>query len=220
VSIEHGELVTLANPRSPVAEAYRSLRTNIQLSSLDRPIKTLLVTSPGTIEGKSSTVANLAVAFAQGGNRTLLVDCDLRRPSLHALFGASNERGLTTMLVGEDATPPIVDTGVEGLSLLPSGPQAPNPSEILGSKRFQALMERLAERSDLVLFDAPPALAVSDAIVLSRQVDGVVLVVTAGKTKRDHASRAKQQLERAGAKVLGVVLNNARVDQSVFGYYA
>lgn len=220
MSVEHGELVTLAHPQSPVAEAYRTLRTNIQLSSLDRPIKTLLVASVASLEGKSSTVANLAIAFAQGGTRTLLVDCDLRRPSLHALFGASNERGLTTMLVGDDPAPPIVDTPVDGLRLLPSGPPAPNPSEILASQRFQALIDDLAARADLVLFDAPPALAVSDAIVLSRRVDGVVLVVTAGKTKRDHASRAKQQLERAGARVLGVVLGNARVDASVYSYYA
>jgi capsular exopolysaccharide synthesis family protein len=219
--VEHADLVTLANPHSPVAEAYRTLRTNIQLSSLDRPVRSLLVTSAGSDEGKSTTLANLAVTFAQVGTRTLLVDCDLRRPSLHGLFGVGNERGLTSMLLAEDrAASPIVATPVEGLRLLPAGPLPPNPSEILGSKRFQTLLASLQSEADLLLFDCPPALAVSDAAVLSRQVEAVLLVASAGKTKRDHAARARQALERAGARILGVVLNNARVDAAVYSYYA
>lgn len=219
--VDQAALVTLSNPRSPVAEAFRTLRTNIQLSSIDRPVRSLLVTSASPDEGKSTTLANLAVAFAQGGTRTLLIDCDLRRPSLHTLFGLPSERGLTSMLLGEDRGPsPIVPTPVEGLSLLPCGPLPPNPSEILGSKRFQTLVEGLQAEADLLLFDSPPALAVSDAAVLSRQVDAVLLVASAGKTKRDHAARARQALERGGARILGVVLNNARVDAAVYSYYA
>lgn len=215
----HADLVTLVNPRSSVAEAYRTLRTNIQLSSLDRPIKSLLVTSAGADEGKSTTLANLAVTFAQAGTRTLLVDCDLRRPSLHTLFGSGNEVGVTSMLLADGGPSAAVATAVEGLELLPSGPPPPNPSEILASQRFAALVERLRGAADLVLFDCPPALAVSDAAVLSRQVDAVLLVASAGKTKRDHAARVRQQLARAGARVLGVVLANARVDASVDSYY-
>jgi capsular exopolysaccharide synthesis family protein len=219
--VEHAELVTLANPRSPVAEAYRTLRTNIQLSSIDNPIKSLLVTSAGADEGKSTTIANLAVTFAQAGNQVLLVDCDLRRPSLHTLFGLSNEKGVTSMLLADESdAPPIVATPVDGLRLLPSGPLPPNPSEVLGSRRFQTMVGGLVARADLVLFDCPPALAVSDAAVLARAVDAVLLIASAGKTKRDHAARARQVLDRAGARVLGVVLNNARVDDSVYSYYA
>ena len=212
------DLVTLSNPRSAAAEAYRTLRTNVQLSSIDAPIRALLVTSASADEGKSTTLANLAVAFAQAGQRVVLVDCDLRRPSLHTVFGVANERGLTSMLLEDDAAAPLVATAVEGLRLLPSGPIPPNPSELLGSKRIENAIERLKSDADLLLFDAPPALAVSDAAVLSRRVDAVMLVVSAGRTKRDHASRARQVLERAGARLLGVVLTNATVEEAVYSY--
>src|SRR5262245_28092358 len=218
--VDHADLVTLANPRSPVAEAFRTLRSNIQLSSLDRPVRSLLVTSAGPDEGKSTTLANLGVTFAQGGTRTLLVDCDLRRPSLHSLFGVANDRGLTSMLLAEEHGPsPIVATPVEGLRLLPCGPPPPNPSEVLGSQRFQTLLSGLQAEADLLLFDCPPALAVSDAAVLSRHVEAVLLVASAGKTKRDHAGRARQMLERAGARILGVELNKARVDAAGYSTY-
>src|SRR5688500_14132097 len=212
------DLVTLSSPRSAAAEAYRTLRTNIQLSSIDSPIRALLVTSASADEGKSTTLANLAVAFAQAGQRVVLVDSDLRRPSLHTIFGAANERGLTSMLLEDDAAAPLVATSVEGLRLLPSGPIPPNPSELLGSKRIENAIERLKADADLLLFDAPPALAVSDAAVLSRRVDAVMLIVSAGRTKRDHATRARQVLERAGARLLGVVLTNASIEEAVYSY--
>jgi capsular exopolysaccharide synthesis family protein len=212
------DLVTLANPRSAAAEAYRTLRTNIQLSSIDSPIRALLVTSASADEGKSTTLANLAVAFAQAGQRVVIVDSDLRRPSLHTIFGVANERGLTTMLLEDDAPAPLVETSVPGLRLLASGPIPPNPSELLGSKRVEQAIERLRADADLLLFDAPPVLAVSDAAVLSRRVAAAMLIVSAGRTKRDHASRARQQLERAGARLLGVVLTNATVEEAVYSY--
>jgi non-specific protein-tyrosine kinase len=214
----NADLVTLANPRSAVAEAYRTLRTNVQLSSIDEALRTLLVTSAGPDEGKSTTLANLGVAFAQAGHRTILVDSDLRRPSLHALFGIPNDRGLTTMLLQDDAPAPLVETPIEGLRLLPSGPVPPNPSELLASRRLEGAIARLVGDADLVLFDSPPALAVSDAAVLSRRVDGVVLVVSAGRTRREHAARARQVLERAGARLLGVVLTNASAEDAVYSY--
>jgi capsular exopolysaccharide synthesis family protein len=197
--VSASDLVTLANPRSAAAEAYRTLRTNIQLSSIDSPVRALLVTSASADEGKSTTLANLAVAFAQAGQRVVIVDSDLRRPSLHTIFGVANERGLTTMLLEDDAPAPLVETSVPGLRLLASGPIPPNPSELLGSKRVEQAIERLRADADLLLFDAPPVLAVSDAAVLSRRVDAAMLIVSAGRTGRAPArGRAHERDRRRG----------------------
>jgi capsular exopolysaccharide synthesis family protein len=214
-------LITLTNPRSPVSEAYRTLRTNLEFSSLDRPIKTMVVTSPGLGEGKSTTLANLAVTLAQAEKEVILVDCDLRRPSQHEIFGLSNGVGLTTMVVDDGAMkePPLLDTGVAGLRLLPSGPLPPNPSELVGSRRMGEIISVLAKQSDIALFDAPPVVAVTDAAVLASRVDGVLLVIKAGATKRDHARRAKALLEKVNAHLLGVVLNNIKMDTSYYSYY-
>ena len=215
-------LITVANPRSPVSEAYRTLRTNLEFSSLDKPLKTMVVTSAAPEEGKSTTLANLAVAIAQGGKKIILVDCDLRRPSQHQIFGARNGRGLTTMVVDDEAmkTPPFQETGIEGLRLLPSGHLPPNPAELLASRRMEEIISLLKEQADIVLFDAPPIIAVTDAAVLSSKVDGVLLVINAGGTKRDHAQNAKTLLEKVNARLVGVVLNNVRFDTSLHRYYA
>jgi len=213
-------LITVADPRSPVSEAYRQLRTNIQFYGLDRSLQTILVTSAGAQEGKSTTLANLAVTFAEAGRSVLMVDCDLRRPSLHKLFGVSNEPGLTTVIRDEKTlTDVVLPTAIPGLGLLPSGPLPPNPSEILGSQRMDRLIETLRGFAEVVLFDAPPTIAVTDAMVLSAKMDGVLLVVSAGRTKRDHAVRAKRLLEKVNAKVLGVVLNNTKLDGNLYNYY-
>ncbi len=215
-------LITLTNPRSPAAEAYRTLRTNLYFSSLDRALETLIVTSAAPGEGKSTILGNLAVTMAQGEKRTILVDADLRRPSLHKLFGVGNSLGLTTMAVEDSALadPPLATTGVENLWLLPSGPLPPNPAEMLGSRRMAEIIAALKARADIVLFDAPPVIAVTDAVVLGTQVDGVLLVINAGKTRREHALRAKELLERVKVRLVGAVLNNAPPDQSLGGYYA
>jgi capsular exopolysaccharide synthesis family protein len=215
-------LVTVTAPRSPVSEAYRTLRTNLEFSSLDEPLKTLVVTSPGPEEGKSTTLANLAVTLAQAEKQVILVDCDLRRPSQHEIFGQSNDVGLTTMVVDEKvmSQPPLLETGVPGLLLLPSGPLPPNPSELVGSRRMQEIIAKLSERADMVLFDAPPIIAVTDAAVLASRVDGVLLVVKAGGTKRDHAQKAKALLEKVNAHLVGAVLNNVKMDTSYYSYYA
>lgn len=217
-----GSLITITNPRSPIAEAYRSLRTNLEFSSLDRPLKTLIVTSAGPEEGKSTTLANLAVTMALAGKQVILVDCDLRRPSLHRIFDVRNGAGLTTMIVDDEAlrNPPLQETGVSNLWLLPSGPLPPNPSELLGSRRMEEIIAALLERADIVLFDAPPIIAVTDAAVLSSKVDGVLLVVNAGKTKREHAQKAKALLEKVNARLVGAVLNNVPFDVSLHRYYA
>lgn len=215
-------LVTLTDPRSPVAEAYRTLRTNIHFSSFDQSIHTLLVTSPAPNEGKSTTLANLAVTMAQGETKTILVDADLRRPSLHALFNVGNEIGLSTMFVDARAMqdPPLQEVGVPNLWLLPSGPLPPNPAELLGSKRMDEALAALKARADIVLFDAPPVIAVTDAVVLGTRVDGVLLVIGAGQTKRDHAKRAKELLEKVKVRVVGVALNNVSLDSALGGYYS
>ncbi len=214
------ELITIADPRSAVSEAYRTLRTNIQFSSLDRALRTILITSTVAEEGKSTTLANLAVTFAQGGNRTIAVDSDLRRPSLHRLFGVPNEAGLTTMVLEERNDLLLQSTDVPNLSVLPSGPLPPNPSELLASRRMERIVEILKAEADFVLFDCPPIVAVSDAAVLAPRVDGVLLVVSSGKTKRDSAARAKAQLETVNANIIGAVLNNVKGDRNLYTYYS
>lgn len=217
----NSRLINHRNPRSPAAEAYRQLRTNIQFSSLDKELRTLAFTSSLPQEGKSTTLANLAITMAQNGNRVIVVDCDLRRPTQHSLFGLKNQVGLTNLMVApslDDLN--TQETDVPGLYVLPTGPIPPNPSELLGSRRMMEVIHRLSQEADYVLFDTPPVVAVTDAAVLATKVDGVVLVVMANKTKRDVAQRAKAQLEKVGANIVGVVLNNVKYDTSVHDYYA
>lgn len=207
-------LITLREPSSAAAEAYRTLRTNILFSSLDRPLHTLLITSTAPNEGKSTTLANLAVTMAQAEQRVLVVDCDLRRPSLHSIFGLPNERGLTSALLEQgEGSLPIQETSVPGLQLLPSGPLPPRPADLLGSRRMGVLIERLRAAADIVLFDTPPVVAVTDAAVLAPRVDGVLLVLYAGHTRRDRARQARQVLEKVKANIVGVVLNGAPLEQ-------
>lgn len=217
--VKHSPLIALRDPRSPAAEAYRQLRTNIQFSSLDQQLRTLLATSTAPDEGKSTTIANLAVTMAQSEQRVILVDCDLRRPTLHELFDLPNDAGLTSLILAqEDAEIPLLDTVVPGLSLLPSGPLPPRPADILGSRRMETIIARLRGAADIVLFDTPPVVAVTDAAVLATRVDGVLLVFHAGKTSRERGRQARQMLEKVKANIVGVVLNNAKVEQG-YGYY-
>jgi len=202
-------LIVAAHPRSPISEAYRTLRTNIQFSTLDRPLKTLLVASANPLEGKSTTVANLATAMAQAGLSVIVVDSDLRRPSLHNFFKVPNGKGLTNALLRNS---PNLDsflqtTKVENLRLLTSGPLPPNPSELLGSRRMEGLIEQLKREADVILFDSPPILAVTDAAVLASRLDGVLLVVDAGSLRREAAMLAKENMARVGANLLGAALN-------------
>jgi len=217
---EQPDLITLTDPRSPAAEAYRTLRTNLTFAALDKPIETLLVTSSAPAEDKSIVLANLAVTMAQGEKRVILVDADLRRPSLHDIFGVVNDQGLTTMIVEEAALddPPLFDTGVDNLWLIPSGPLPPNPADILGSRRMEEAIAKLKARADVVLFDAPPVIAVTDAVVLGTKVDSVLLVVCAGRSRREHVQRARELLERAHVRIVGAVLNDAPRDVTLGGY--
>ncbi len=207
-------LITLRDPSSAAAEAYRTLRTNLLFSSLDKPLHTLLATSSAPNEGKSTTLANLAVTMAQAEQSVLLVDCDLRRPGLHTLFGLPNDEGLTSAILAQSEGPlPIQSTSVPGLRLLASGPLPPRPADLLGSRRMGALIERLRTEADIVLFDTPPVVAVTDAAVLAPRVDGVLLVLHAGQTRRDRAREARQILEKVKANIVGVVLNGAKQER-------
>ncbi len=216
------KLVTIAQPRSAASEAYRTLRTSIEFASLDTPVRTLLVTSAGPDEGKSSTLANLAVVSAQGGERVVAVDCDLRRPTLHTIFGLSNTEGLTSALVsgGDLNAPPLRSTGVDGLSVLTSGPIPPNPLGLLSSRRLEELLASLAESADFMLVDAPPLIAVADAAVLASKVDAVLLVVQAGRARREYVERAKATLEKANGRLIGAALTNVQADSLLTHYYA
>lgn len=212
-------LITLTDPQSPISEAYRTLRTNLSFYSLDNPLRSLVVTSPAVGEDKGESIANLAVTMAQSGRKTLLIDCDLRRPVLHDFFSLKNDDGLTTMILNDAEVPPLQKTNVENLSLLTSGHKPPNPADLLGSKKVDQLIINMTKQFDFVLFNAPPVVAVTDATILGAKVDGVLLVITAGKTRRDHAEKAKEMLEQAHVRVVGVALTNAPKDSSLGDYY-
>jgi non-specific protein-tyrosine kinase len=169
------------------------------------------VSSPAEGEGKSTIIANLAVAFAQAGHKTILVDSDLRKPAQHEIWGISSERGLTTMMLEDPAlaTPPLADVGVSNLQVLPAGPLPQIPADLLGSQRMTEIIGILKARASFVLFDSPPVLAATDTVLLGSRLDGVLLVVRAGHTRRDDTARAKQVLERVHARILGAVLSNA-----------
>ena len=215
------KLIAARQPLSPIVEAYRVLRTNIQFSSVDRPARTLMVISPGPTEGKSVTLANLAVVLAQTGLRVVLVDTDLRRPVLHKVFTLSNSHGLTDAILRPNpgVEEHLQETGVENLRLLASGPLPPNPAELLGSERMGALIEELKRHADVVLFDSPPALVVADGAILGARVDGVLVVNDAGRTRRAEARRAVEELNRTRANLLGVVLNRLSQHRGGYSYY-
>lgn len=215
-------LITLTDPRAPAAEAYRTLRTNLMFYSVDHPVHTLVISSPVAGDGKSTVLANLAVTLAQGGHETIVVDCDLRKPNQHELWALKNERGLTTMLLENTAleTPPLQAVSVEHLHILTSGPLPPNPADVIGSRRMDDIITALTKQAEYVLFDAPPVLAVTDASLLGLKADGLLLVLRAGTSRRDHAARAKEELARVKVPVIGTVLVNAPRDQAARQYYS
>lgn len=207
--------------RSPNAEAYRMLRTNIRFASVDKELHVAVITSPGPGEGKSTTAANLAIVMAQAGKKTVLIDADLRRPVQHKIFKTSNRAGLTTALIERDdeVEQYLIDTEIEGLRLLPAGPIPPNPSELLGSHRMQKVLDELMQVADFVLVDSAPVLAVSDTSLLAGAVDGVLLVLRANITSIEGAKRAIGQLESVQAHLLGTVLNDVQASKDGYYYY-
>ena len=218
-------LAMISDARSPIAESYRHLRTSLLLSSAGQPPKTILVTSSQPSEGKTTTAINTAFMLAQTGADVLIIDCDLRRPRLHAHFGASNTKGLTNWLSGETDIDNLMQTYAPqgNLKFLTSGPVPPNPAELLGSDEMRKLLGTLSERFAHVVIDSPPAISFTDASILSTMVDGVVLVVHGGRSSRAVVRRAKQQLLDVGAHIFGVVLNNVKVETQDYyysGYYS
>jgi capsular exopolysaccharide synthesis family protein len=214
-------LITDVNPRSPISEAYRILRTNVDFSMIDNELRSLMVTSAGPGEGKTTTVANLAITYAQTGKKVVVIDADMRKPTMHHCFSISNRVGLSNILTGQvKLEEGLKESHINGLFVIPSGTIPPNPSEILGSKRMEALLDELKEKYDLIIFDTPPALVVADAQITASLCDGVVLVIDSGKVKREHALKMKANFELLNAKVLGVVLNNKdRHDAESYYYY-
>ncbi|MCI1590675.1 MAG: CpsD/CapB family tyrosine-protein kinase [Heyndrickxia oleronia] len=196
------------HPYLPITEQYRLIRTNILFSSVDKEIKSIMVTSADPAEGKSTTSANLAIVLAQQGKKVLLVDTDLRKSTVHYAFNISNIDGLTTVLTKKiDLDDAISKTHIPNLEILSSGPMPPNPSELLNSDAMGKIMNELKNKYDYIVFDTPPVLVVTDSQILANKCDGIVLVVASGKTRKDRALKTKEILEKANTQILGVVVN-------------
>lgn len=213
-------LITHLDPKSPISEAYRTLRTNIQFQKLKNKESALLVTSSAPKEGKSTTIANLAITMAQMGSKTLLVDTDLRRPVIHSVFNLAKDRGITNFLLGKMSFNEIVKpTMVDNLFVITSGALPPNPSELLASEEMDEFIEQARSHFDVVLFDSPPVIAVTDAAILSTKVDGLIVVVKAHQTQKTAIARAKNLLENVKAHVVGCLLNSVNVERAYGSYY-
>lgn len=196
------------------------LRTNVQFTNVDLETPKIMITSSGPREGKSHTVANLAVSMAQSGKSVLIIDADLRNPTQHKLFGLDNGEGLSVSLVqDQDYRKYIRKTAVPGVMVLPGGPVPPNPAELVGSKRMKLLIEEVSEQFDMLLIDTPPVIAVTDAAILAQEVDGVILVLASGEVNKGYAQKAKELLDKLGVKILGAVLNKVDINTKEYYYY-
>lgn len=216
-------LITYYEPKSMFAEQYRTLRTNLEFTQVGQQMKSIAVTSSVPMEGKSTTSANLAYTLGQTGRNVLIVDSDLRKPTVHRTFKLNNEEGLTTLLANPDLqfNQVVQKSNDLGIYLLPSGPIPPNPAELIGSPQMGALMTELRENFDMVIYDTPPVNSVTDAQILASRVDGVIVVTRQGYTRRDQVREAKESLENVNANILGFVLNNVPSGEGKgYGYYA
>jgi capsular exopolysaccharide synthesis family protein len=213
------KLVTNVNPKSIVSEQFRTVRTNINFSMPDKDIKTLLFTSSTPGEGKSTSAANVAVVFAQEGKKVLLVDADMRKPTMHYTFHKTNSTGLSNLLTRKwELQDVVIETEIEGLHLVTCGPIPPNPAELLASKTMDALIQELIAGYDIVIFDAPPILSVTDAQILSNKCDGTILVLSSGSTEKASVVKAKEALVSAKANILGILLNNFVLEKDHYYY--
>jgi succinoglycan biosynthesis transport protein ExoP len=206
-------------PKSSTAESFRALRTNIQYINYERDLKVLMFTSAGPEVGKSFMVANLGVALAEAGHRVIVICADMRKPNLHTFFHLDNKIGLSTVLIGKASLEESLrSSGMMNLKVLPSGPLPPNPSELLGSRRMNEVLENARQLADIVLVDTPPVLATSDSAVLGPRADGVIIVISAGSSKRDETRKTRELLEQVNSKIIGVILNNVSESHN-YGYY-
>ncbi len=214
------QVYTVSEPRSPSSEAIRMLRANLEFAAAGKPIKALAITSSNPGEGKSTVSANIAVVMAQAGLKTVLIDADLRKPTLHKIFGISNDVGITRLLTHPEECWQDSSTrvAVPNLTLIPSGPVPPNPSDLLSIEAFPALLQKIALEADMVILDTPPVLAVSDPLVIARHTDAVLLVAKPGHTRRDALRHAADALQKGNTRLIGIVLNQQRSKDSV-GYY-
>jgi protein-tyrosine kinase len=213
------DLVAHTHSQSPLAEAFRTLRTNLGFADVEGGCRSILISSPSPRDGKSAVISNLAVVLAQADKKVILVDCDLRKPVQHRIFNLSNLKGLTNYLLDQVSWEEAVQSGpLPNLKVLTSGPIPPNPAEILGSSRTKNFWISLREEFDYILIDSPPVLAVTDSVILSGQVDGVILVLRPGTTRNNIAVQAKEQFVMAGARLLGVVFNQVRINSPDYQY--
>ncbi len=211
-------LVTVEKPDGVASEAYRSLRTSLLYSLVDNPPRVITLTSPGPREGKSTTCSNLGVVLAQAGKKTLVMDCDFRKPVIHRIFELRNIRGVVDVIAGEYSTEEVCHHPVENLSVMTVGPVPPNPAELLGSERFAELLARMRGEFDYALIDAPPVQLVSDPAIIAAQTDGVLLVLDAQNTRKGSLRRSMRNLESVGATVLGTVMNNFKGQPGGYAY--
>ena len=216
---ENEALVMVAQPRSPIAEAYRQVRTNVQYVSVSRDLSTILVSSANVGEGKSTTAANLAIALAQANSKVILVDSDMRRPVLHHKFGLSNSTGLTTLLLSkENDTAFLQETNITNLWLIPSGPTPPNPAELIHSERMKQVINWLHENADYVIVDSPPILAVTDSVLLSQIASTTLMVIQASETSQQSLIRAIQQIRAVDGHIAGILFNKVDLRRSSYYY--
>ena len=217
-NISEISLIAHRSPKLSITEQYRQIRTNIMYSSVDKEIKTIMITSPEPFDGKTTTAANLAIVLAQQEKQVVLVDADLRKPSIHYTFKVGNKAGLTSVLTKRvSLNGSILNTDVPNLDILISGPIPPNPSELLDSKAMETVMNELEDRYDYVVIDTPPVMAVTDSQIMANKCDGVVLVVASGKTRKDRAMVAKELLEKTNAPLIGVVMNRVKFKSKYYG---
>lgn len=214
------QLITNKEPKSRIAEQYRNIRTNIEFTSVDNHIRSIIVTSADPGDGKTTTISNLAVVFGQQGKKVLLIGADLRKPTLQNLFAAHNPNGLTNLLSGQASFVQCIQkTDIENVYVMSAGPIPPNPAELLGYRKMDEVLLEAYKMFDIVLIDTPPVLAVTDAQILANKCDGVVLVARSEKTEKDKLIKAKQILDKASGKLLGVILNDKKEEQEQYGYY-
>lgn len=215
------DLIVHKNPKSPIAEAYRNIRTNIQFANIDENIKTIMVTSSTQGEGKSTTISNIAITLANLGKKVILIDCDFRRPKIHKNFNLTNKKGMTDILLENSSYHGYVQKGIiDNIDILTAGQIPPNPAEMLSSNRMKRIIEEIKNDYDYVLIDTPPVVVVTDGAIISTFCDGVILVCASGSIEIDLAKRAKENLEKVNANILGVVLNKLPLkSNSYYNYY-